>query len=121
MGFLSRLRGKKEEQPAEQAPAEPLPTYEVIFRCPTYFKMGDGEYHLIIDGVENVVPALKTFTTQLSVGKHTLRVFSAPETLDDATVEFEVADRYKIISISVNAKTRRLKIFDEETQEILYT
>ena len=118
MGLFSRHRGKKEEQPAE---AEPLPTFEVIFRCPTYFKMGDGEYHLIIDGQETVVPALKTHTAQLAVGKHTLRVFSTPETLDDATVEFEVADRYKIISISVNAKTRKLKIFDEETQEILYS
>ena len=121
MGLFSRLRGKKDEQPAEEKQSEPLPSFEVIFRCPTYFKMGDGEYHLIIDGEEHVVPALKTFTTQLSVGKHTLRVFSTPETLDDATVEFEVADRYKIISISVNAKTRKLKIFDEETQEILYT
>ena len=121
MGLFSRLRGKKDEQPAEEKQSEPLPSFEVIFRCPTYFKMGDGEYHLIIDGQETVVPALKTHTAQLAVGKHTLRVFSTPETLDDATVEFEVADRYKIISISVNAKTRKLKIFDEETQEILYS
>ena len=102
MGLLSRLRGKKDEQHVEEKSTEPLPSFEDIFRCPTYFKMGDGEYHLIIDGEEHVVPALKTLTVQLTVGKHTLRVFSAPETLDDATVEFEVADRYKIISIKKN-------------------
>ncbi len=54
----------------------------------------------------------------LPEGKHTLRVYSTPETLDDVSIDFEI-HHDKIISISVNAKTRSLKILDEETHEVI--
>ncbi len=135
MGFFSHLLKKSREEKAaseEQAPApaaeqvpEPEPACEpepqnfcIQFRCPSYFTVGNGEYHVIVDGEDHVSPPLKTVKMDLPEGKHTLRVYSTPETLDDVSVDFEI-HHDKIISISVNAKTRSLKILDEETHEVI--
>ena len=124
MGLFSRIRVKKNEPPSNDSPKEVIqepaaePQMFVIqFRCPSYFTVGNGEYHVIVDGEDHVSPPLKTVKMEIAEGKHTLRVYSTPETLDDVTMDFEI-HHDKIISISVNAKTRSLKILDEETHEV---
>lgn len=118
MGLFDRFKGRKKEEPEAAVPAADLPKFQIMFRIPAYFKMEEGEYHVIVDGGEEVSKPLKTVKMELTEGKHSLRVFSAPETLDDVTLDFEI-HHDKIISISVNAKTRKFKIFDEETHEVL--
>lgn len=105
MGFLDRFRSKKE--PA--VPAEPPKMHKVTVNLPSYFKAGDGEYHFLVDGNENICKPFSRLEIEVTEGKHVFRAFSTPETLADVSEEVEILEDCQY-SVTVNVRDRTLAI-----------
>ena len=113
MGLFSRFRSKNKEETETTvaAPAEPVTTYKVTFRCPQYFKAESGGWYVTFDGKQYTVEPLGSVSVELPEGKHTVSVTSYPEALGELSAEITV-DREMVLSVSVNMLNRTMKMFD---------
>lgn len=108
MGLFSRFRSKKTDTVPEKEETE---KFIITFRCPPYFKQESGQYHVEIDGTDNVCEPLQSFSVELTKGTHSVKVYSTPETLDTLVQEIEVT-KPTILSITVNVLKKSLKLAD---------
>ncbi len=112
MGLFSRFKSKdKKETETPAAPAEPVATYKVTFRCPQYFKAESGGWYVAFDGKQYTIEPLGSVSVELPEGKHTVSVTSYPEALGELSAEIRV-DREMVLSVSVNMLNRTMKMFD---------
>lgn len=116
MGLFSRHQTKKDQTvsqgpPAATVPAEPVKTHRVTFKCPQYFKADKGKWYVFFDGKPYEVEPMHSVSMDLPEGRHTVRVYSYPETLADLSADVDV-DREMVLSVSVNVLNGTMKMFD---------
>lgn len=111
MGLFSRHQTKTDAAAPPEETATEKPTHKVTFKCPQYFKADQGKWYVFFDGTPHEVKPMESVTVELPEGKHTVRVYSYPETLADLSAEVTV-DREMILSVSVNVLNNTMKMFD---------